>query len=965
MGSAASASARGPPRPRMETPCCPTCRPQAFPRGPPKGPGCRGPKASGAPDEGGSPGTETVRCSGRSAGCFPPGFASKLLHAVEAEDVGALSSLLQQNTRGPSKADALAFEGDAGCLHALLAALQQQQQQVLQRLFELGCSVDSTWPAASFFAASGKGPSRCGTASLQKKWPLGGPLSPPTKPAAEDSDEGAPSGMTHLCVQRQPPAAAAAADRSSGSSCSLQHGKPGRGKGPFGGPSPCSSLPAVLQPPKGPTWGWGPLSEVQFFCKKGSAAAGGSEQQEKVLKQLKEAPLLLVGEVGLLYSDSLAVHLLIAELTQQPGRLLVAAAAASSPAVLQRLLQRGANPNFRRHGLFALGVAACCSSAAEEKAKLLLAFGAFAEVPLSPAAAGKAELLAATVTATAAKRLASYALKRCNSFSLRQAGTPTAATTTAAAAADATAEIPSREALEAAGASLGPSVAVAISGETPVLLQAAINRDLNVMQLLLKNGASPDVFLAASGLPTPLFFCVFWGFTPAVRLLLSHGANPFIVKENGEGLEVTAKRALQFAVQPKPRHILKLPLPKTSPAVSKQILTLVGLSLAAAPAAAACVALAEAAYKAGFDAAFWSRRLHRGMPVSHFVVAAETAQRRWASAALEVAKRTRRPTTAAAATATAAVTAASADDLWGTSVSSAAALALEAPLLLKATWETSVSDPEQLQEHSGPWSATLTNTNGTSTSSSSSSSSGTSSSKEDTEDDLIACESHTALATQFRALQGSRGGPSRAHPPGLKGPTRGPSEPSRLRSVSSLFDSKQSKEGLFQGPPKRGGVPPFQAATPPRAPQRGGPPAAKRAQTYEAPPSGALVGGAQVKVAPMVWPARIQGPPVKDIGTVAAATPSSPLCRKPPSAAAAAADMGQQQQQQQQPVEAHQGALASRRGSFSTSGGGSLRRGLTSLEVQLAHLLSRKHRRGAAPTGASGGPRKLGTPGNR
>ncbi|KAL8451475.1 hypothetical protein Emag_002697 [Eimeria magna] len=834
MGSAASASGRGPSRRRMETPCCPTCRPEAFQRGPQKGPGCRGPKAVGVPDEG-----ETARCSGRSAGCFAPGFASKLLHAVETEDVGALSSLLQQNTKGPSK-------GDAGCLHALLAALQQQKKQVLETLFALGCSVDSTWPAASFFAASEGGPPRRARASPEKKWPLGGPLSPPTEPAAEDWDEGVPSGVTHLCVQWQPSLAAAAAECSSSSS-SLEHRKPERGREPFGGPSPCSSLPAVLQPPRGPTWGWGPLSEVQLFCKRGSAAPGGSKQQQKVLQQLKGASLLLVGEVGLLYSDSLAVHLLIAELTRQP---------------------------------------------AEEKAKLLLAFGASAEAPLSPAAAAKAEQLAATVTAAAAKRLASYALKRCNSFSLRQAGRSIASAAAAAAAPAApAAEIPSREALEAAGASLGPPVTVAISGETPVLLQAAINRDLNFMELLLKNGASPDVFLKASGLPTPLFFCVFWGFTPAVRLLLSHGANPFIIKE-----------------------------------------------------------------------------------------------RRWASAALEVAKKARRPsgaaaaTAAAAAAATAAVTAASADDLWGTCASSSA-LALGAPLLLKATWETSVSDLKQPQQ-SRPCSSTLTNANSSSSrssssssgSSSSSSSSGSSSSKDNTEDGLIACESHRTLTSQLRAVQEGRKGPLRGPLPGLKGPSRGPPEPSqsvcRLPSVSSLFDSGQIKQGLLQGRPEEGGAP-LQAAQLLGAPHLGGPPIAKRAQTYEAPARGASSEEAQANEAPMVSPARLQEPP--DSSTAAAATPSPPPCRKPPAAAPiAAADrpkqqqqQEQQQQQQEQAVKASHGIHTSRISSVSTSEGGPLRRRLTSLEVQLAQLLGRKHRGGPPPSVPSRGPRKRGAPENR
>ena len=82
-------------------------------------------------------------------------------------------------------------------------------------------------------------------------------------------------------------------------------------------------LPAVLQRPKGPSSSWGPLSEGWLFRSEGAAAAaakgGDTEQQQQLLRRLKASPLLLVGEVGLLYSSNIAVHHLIAELSLQPG----------------------------------------------------------------------------------------------------------------------------------------------------------------------------------------------------------------------------------------------------------------------------------------------------------------------------------------------------------------------------------------------------------------------------------------------------------------------------------------------------------------------------------------------------------------------------------------------------------------------------------------------------------------------
>ncbi|XP_026192532.1 uncharacterized protein LOC34620686 [Cyclospora cayetanensis] len=549
MGATASASAV--PFSQLQDPSCPLCRPQG-----PKG--SQGPPVLTATRR--SALTEKGRCSGRAAQGIPPAFAARLLRALEEEDPKGLLSTLKQNKRGPSQADALAFAGDAACLHVLFAAMHQQwpqQTTLLEILFTHGCSVDSTWPSASFRPSEREGRA---VSSLSCN-----------AAAGEAKAAGPPRSFTHLCVQR--PASALASDHSTRLFCSSSSGMWGR-RGPDGPSSGGAPRPAVLQTPKAAGCGWGPISDTWFFYN-GNAAAGESKQQQQLLHQLKNSPLLLVGEVGLLYSRIPVVHHLIAELTQQPRRLLVAAAAASSPAVLQRLLQRGANPNYKRHGLSALGVAAACGSAAEEKARLLLAFGAAPEAPISYVHAENEEAVRTAVQAKAAKRLAAFGLKYCIRFSLRQAAEAAKAQGNGGFASSASGEIPSVSDLEAAGAALMAPVVIGVGEDLPALLQAAINRNLELMQLLLENGASPDVFVLSAGLPSPLFFSVFWGILPAVRLLLAYGANPFIAKEDGEGLEATARRALQFSMLDKPRHIMKLPLPKASPAVCRQILALI------------------------------------------------------------------------------------------------------------------------------------------------------------------------------------------------------------------------------------------------------------------------------------------------------------------------------------------------------------------------------------------------------
>lgn len=179
-------------------------------------------------------------------------------------------------------------------------------------MFLYGCSVDSTWPSASFFTSSNRGPGG---------GPRGGPPPFSCSVAGDDgAGEGAPRGFTHLCVQRSASAAAAGSSGREPSSSypNVWGRRESQGPLPAGG----APLPAVLQPPRGPGWGWGALSDSWLFSKGTpltEATAGDNKQQQRLLQRLKASPLLLVGEVGLLYSRLPAAHLLIAEKTQQPG----------------------------------------------------------------------------------------------------------------------------------------------------------------------------------------------------------------------------------------------------------------------------------------------------------------------------------------------------------------------------------------------------------------------------------------------------------------------------------------------------------------------------------------------------------------------------------------------------------------------------------------------------------------------
>lgn len=145
-----------------------------------------------------------------------------------------------------------------------------------------------------------------------------------------------------------------------------------------------------------------------------------------------------------------------------------------------------------QHGLSALGVAASCGVEAEEKVKLLLAFGGAPEPPLSPRTAERADAAAVELRETAAQRLAAFAFKRYKAFALRQAaaGTATAlpgaalAALNAAAAGAGAAALGGgafQKSLEATGASLKAPVIIGLEDDLPALLQAVVKKDTHLV----------------------------------------------------------------------------------------------------------------------------------------------------------------------------------------------------------------------------------------------------------------------------------------------------------------------------------------------------------------------------------------------------------------------------------------------------------------------------------------------------
>eukprot|EP00397_Hematodinium_sp_SG-2012_P059540 GEMP01076428.1.p1 GENE.GEMP01076428.1~~GEMP01076428.1.p1 ORF type:complete len:345 (+),score=52.23 GEMP01076428.1:30-1037(+) len=105
---------------------------------------------------------------------------------------------------------------------------------------------------------------------------------------------------------------------------------------------------------------------------------------------------------------------------------------------------------------------------------------------------------------------------------------------------------------------------------TPLMTACAIGHAV-ICEMLLWHGADPNTVVVDAGLPTALFVAVYWGQVDIVKLMLAGrrdvngqrlGVDMSITKYTGETILEVAKRSLEFARAPKPKHIAKLPLPK-------------------------------------------------------------------------------------------------------------------------------------------------------------------------------------------------------------------------------------------------------------------------------------------------------------------------------------------------------------------------------------------------------------------
>ncbi|TQK52409.1 ankyrin repeat protein [Streptomyces sp. SLBN-118] len=115
-----------------------------------------------------------------------------------------------------------------------------------------------------------------------------------------------------------------------------------------------------------------------------------------------------------------------------------------------------------------------------------------------------------------------------------------------------------------------PSAASAV-GETPVYL-AAVSGEADIVRLLLDAGASPDEESRGPGSEgLPLCAAACWGYSAAVRELLSHGADPRLREDDGAGYTAllwaaagghheTARLLLEANADPDAGHLDRTPL---------------------------------------------------------------------------------------------------------------------------------------------------------------------------------------------------------------------------------------------------------------------------------------------------------------------------------------------------------------------------------------------------------------------
>ncbi|PHJ19733.1 ankyrin repeat-containing protein [Cystoisospora suis] len=481
-----------------------------------------------------SQGEAGFRNSDRKSDCIPDSFSSALRRAVKEKKPSKIAVLLRNFP--DATRSGLLFHGDCECLAAMNDIVLRRDANLLAACLKRGaCTPEQIWPSS---AAGGQGPalsllfsplfskdrtkglsreldkhlSQCFHSSPSMDFSLEGRQASSPSLRHSSSMIYEPSRYTYLYLPRLPKGDSSE-DRSRG-----------------GAPSPYrlqKSLPHSQHSGKtcqdrtrtaGGSGSW-LGSFTAGYGRRKVHPVRSSEEARRVAQILQRQRALRLGDIILLDADDACVEVLLPHISR-PSLFLVAAAARGTKEVVEALLRKGANPNTNVHGLTPINVAASSPVDATEKVELLLRHGAAPDAPLLPSAPHSAA--AAPIVSAAA---------------VPPRGVPT------------------------------------VSGveDLPALMHAVMTGDLVMAELLLQQGADPNIFVEYMGLPTPLFQAVFWGDLKMVKLLCSHGADPYMVKQSGETLFETANRALKFALMRKPKHISRLPLPRTTPATCRQI----------------------------------------------------------------------------------------------------------------------------------------------------------------------------------------------------------------------------------------------------------------------------------------------------------------------------------------------------------------------------------------------------------
>lgn len=95
-----------------------------------------------------------------------------------------------------------------------------------------------------------------------------------------------------------------------------------------------------------------------------------------------------------------------------------------------------------------------------------------------------------------------------------------------------------------------------------------------MVKLLLDAGADVNQMAGDEGLPTALFWAIYWGELELVKLFIhsaKHRLDFSMRKYTGETVFDVVRTSKDFATMRKPRHIAKLPLPGRPPVVYDNI----------------------------------------------------------------------------------------------------------------------------------------------------------------------------------------------------------------------------------------------------------------------------------------------------------------------------------------------------------------------------------------------------------